>query len=221
MKSDCSLLSKLWYCGMWRRVAWYMGPNNRRNLLPPYFIIKGGSKVLRNVQPCTYLYGVKSQKTVILIQPWKPWSRKAHYWILTRARRIQSIPADFIYFRYLLILPWIYGRNHLLKQKELTSPIIMGSGFDDWIYWQFFTITVTYYSSQSVLTAEASLHFASRSMTASTFSKSESKSHFDWQSVSLSVLVSSPRCFFLFESYCPIHVGRPLWREVGAVICQS
>jgi hypothetical protein len=27
------------------------------------------------------------------------------------------------------------------------------------------------------------------------------------------------RCFFLFESYCPVHVGRPLWREVGSVIC--
>jgi hypothetical protein len=41
------------------------------------------------------------------------------------------------------------------------------------------------------------------------------------RSVRLSVLVSSPRCFFLFESYCPVHVGRPLWREVGSVICQS
>jgi hypothetical protein len=29
------------------------------------------------------------------------------------------------------------------------------------------------------------------------------------------------RCFFLFESYCPVHVGRPLWREFGSVICQS
>jgi hypothetical protein len=29
------------------------------------------------------------------------------------------------------------------------------------------------------------------------------------------------RCFFLLESYCPVHVGRPLWREVGSVICQS
>jgi hypothetical protein len=29
------------------------------------------------------------------------------------------------------------------------------------------------------------------------------------------------RCFFLFDSYCFVHVGRPLWREVGSVICQS
>jgi hypothetical protein len=38
------------------------------------------------------------------------------------------------------------------------------------------------------------------------------------QSVSLSVLVS--RYSFLFESYCPVHVGRPLWQEVRSVICQ-
>jgi hypothetical protein len=28
-------------------------------------------------------------------------------------------------------------------------------------------------------------------------------------------------CFFLFESYCPLYAGRPLWREVESVICQS
>jgi hypothetical protein len=43
--------------------------------------------------------------------------------------------------------------------------IIMGSGFDDWIYWHFFTITINYYSSYSILTAEASLQSASRSTT--------------------------------------------------------
>jgi hypothetical protein len=42
----------------------------------------------------------------------------------------------------------------------------MGSGFDDWIYWHFFTVTIIYYSSQLILTAEASLHSASRSTTA-------------------------------------------------------
>jgi hypothetical protein len=25
--------------------------------------------------------------------------------------------------------------------------MIMGSGFDNWVYWYFFTITVNYYSS--------------------------------------------------------------------------
>jgi hypothetical protein len=39
----------------------------------------------------------------------------------------------------------------------------MGYGFDDWIYWYFFTITINYYSSKSVLTAEASLYSASPS----------------------------------------------------------
>jgi hypothetical protein len=42
----------------------------------------------------------------------------------------------------------------------------MGSGFDDWVYWHFFTIAINYYSSQSILTAESSLHSASRSTTA-------------------------------------------------------
>jgi hypothetical protein len=41
----------------------------------------------------------------------------------------------------------------------------MGSRFDNWAYWHFFTITVNYYSSQLILTAEASLHSASRSKT--------------------------------------------------------
>jgi hypothetical protein len=57
---------------------------------------------------------------------------------------------------------------------------------------------------------------------------SSSKSHCNWRSVSLSVCLGvkhrlglMTRCFFLFESYCPVHVGRPLWREVGSVICQS
>jgi hypothetical protein len=26
------------------------------------------------------------------------------------------------------------------------------------------------------------------------------------------------RYFFLFESFCPVHVVRPLWREDGSVI---
>jgi hypothetical protein len=43
--------------------------------------------------------------------------------------------------------------------------IITGSGFDDWLYRHFFIITINYYCSQSILTAEASLHSASRSTT--------------------------------------------------------
>jgi hypothetical protein len=31
------------------------------------------------------------------------------------------------------------------------------------------------------------------------------------------ILLSRLKC----ESYCPVHVGRPLWREVGSVVCQS
>jgi hypothetical protein len=55
----------------------------------------------------------------------------------------------------------------------------------------------------------------------------QTESHCDWQSVSLSVLVSSPAwgswpdIYSLLKSYSPVHMGRPLWREVGSVICQS
>jgi hypothetical protein len=60
------------------------------------------------------------------------------------------------------------------------------------------------------------------------FSQSQSHIATDCQSVCLSVCLGveprlglMTRCFFLFESYCPVHVGRPLWQEVGSVICQS
>jgi hypothetical protein len=36
-------------------------------------------------------------------------------------------------------------------------------------------------------------------------SQSQSQSHF--------------RYLFLYESYCPVYMGRPLWREDGSVIC--
>jgi hypothetical protein len=56
-------------------------------------------------------------------------------------------------------------------------------------------------------------------------SKSESESQYDRQSVSQYVLVSSPIWNFwpkiFFRSYCLVFLGRPLWREVGSVICQS
>jgi hypothetical protein len=49
-----------------------------------------------------------------------------------------------------------------------------------------------------------------------------------WLTVSQSVYLGveprlglMTRYFFLFESCCPVHVGSPLWREVGSVICQS
>jgi hypothetical protein len=60
--------------------------------------------------------------------------------------------------------------------------------------------------------------------------ESESESHYNWQSVSQSVsqyvLVPSPIWdfwpeIFFFESYCLVIWWRPLWREVGSVICQS
>jgi hypothetical protein len=37
-----------------------------------------------------------------------------------------------------------------VTNSELSWLTIMGSGFDDWIYWHFFTITINYNSSQSM-----------------------------------------------------------------------
>jgi hypothetical protein len=58
----------------------------------------------------------------------------------------------------------------------------------------------------------------------------KSKSHCDWRSVSRSVLVSYPIwgiwpaiCFFILilRKLQSCLWGRPLWREVGSVVCQS
>jgi hypothetical protein len=60
-------------------------------------------------------------------------------------------------------------------------------------------------------------------------SQSQSQSHIatDGQSVSQYVLVSSQnlghltRDLFFFQSHCLVFLGRPLWREVGSVMCHS
>jgi hypothetical protein len=42
------------------------------------------------------------------------------------------------------------GAEYPVTYKGLAWLIIMGFRFDDWVYWHFFTITVDYYSSQSI-----------------------------------------------------------------------
>jgi hypothetical protein len=54
----------------------------------------------------------------------------------------------------------------------------------------------------------------------------ETKSHYDWRSVSQYVLVSSPildfwPVIFFLQSFCLVFWGRPFWREVGSDVCQS
>jgi hypothetical protein len=55
-------------------------------------------------------------------------------------------------------------------------------------------------------------------------SKSKSKSHCDWQSVSQSVCLGvKPKSGtfdqrFFFQNYCLVFLGRPLWWEVGSVM---
>jgi hypothetical protein len=55
--------------------------------------------------------------------------------------------------------------NRLLKLQRLQNEVLRITRFDYWIYCHFFTITTNYYSSQSMLTIDASLHSASRSTT--------------------------------------------------------
>jgi hypothetical protein len=58
----------------------------------------------------------------------------------------------------------------------------MGSEFDEWIYWDFFAITINYYSSHTIFTAEAFLHSAPRSTAACR----QSQSHIATNSPSVS-----------------------------------
>jgi hypothetical protein len=55
--------------------------------------------------------------------------------------------------------------------------------------------------------------------------KSKSKLRYDWQPVSMSwcraPLVIMTRCLLLFDVYCRVFVRRPLWGEIGSVVCQS
>jgi hypothetical protein len=69
----------------------------------------------------------------------------------------------------------------------------------------------------------------SRQSAALSVSESESELLYNWRSVSQYVLVSSPIWDFwpeiLFSFFWKVtvlsYLGRPLWREVGSVICQS
>jgi hypothetical protein len=54
-------------------------------------------------------------------------------------------------FFKLLVPIYLQTKCHnIVTYEGLAWLIIMGSGFDDWIYWHFFTITVNYDSSQSM-----------------------------------------------------------------------
>jgi hypothetical protein len=50
---------------------------------------------------------------------------------------------NMVYF--ILTFLWRYVMN-IATYTGLSCLIIMGSGFDDWVYWHFFTITVNYNS---------------------------------------------------------------------------
>jgi hypothetical protein len=64
----------------------------------------------------------------------------------------------------------------------------MGSRFGDWVYWRFFPITINYYSSQSILTTEATLHSSRYKNLSTSLLQSQSQIYVatDGQSASLS-----------------------------------
>jgi hypothetical protein len=91
----------------------------------------------------------------------------------------------------------------------------MGSGFDDWIYWHFFTITADYNSSHTelLLNDVCLTNLYEESLTALN-PPNQSPSHIatDGQSVSLGVephLGLMTRYLLQFDSYGLLFVGRP------------
>jgi hypothetical protein len=71
-------------------------------------------------------------------------------------------PKGKLFLTLLPSKPHCFLPNPVVTYLGLAWLIIMGSEFDDWIYWHFFKITINYYSSHTILTAEASLHSDSR-----------------------------------------------------------
>jgi hypothetical protein len=97
-----------------------------------------------------------------------------------------------------------------------------------WDSWPYFIISDSRLPFPSPPTTHrATVEVFDPASTRSSQSQSESDSHSDWRSVSLSVLVSSP----FWGSWQDINYrltvtdlslgGRPLWREDGSVVCQS
>jgi hypothetical protein len=110
----------------------------------------------------------------------------------------------------------------------------MGSGFDDWVYWpslQLHSVIKDHTLSSFWMTPVWRISMKDLPLNSDwslllSNSKSKSKSHCDWQSVSQSVslgiephLGPMTRYLFLSDSYVLVSVGRPLWREDGSVFC--
>jgi hypothetical protein len=104
----------------------------------------------------------------------------------------------------------------LSRIKGLAWLIIMGSGFDDWVYWHFFIITVDYNSSHIE-------HILNDVCLTNLYEYSLSESY-DRRSVGQFVLESSvhlgltTRLLLLSDSCGFVDVGCSRWREDGSVI---
>jgi hypothetical protein len=100
----------------------------------------------------------------------------------------------------------------------------MDSGFDDWVYWHLFTITIYYNSShiELILNDVCLTNFYEESLTAS--NQIRVRVMLRPRSVGQSVLVSSTHLglttrFLLLSDSCGfVTVGRPLGRENGSAV---
>jgi hypothetical protein len=105
----------------------------------------------------------------------------------------------------------------------------MNSGFDDWIYWHFFTITITNDNSHIELRLNdvslTNLYRLKSPRPNSQLPLSQVKVTLrltvsQWVSLGIEPhLGPMTRYLFLSDSYVLVSVGRPLWREDGSVFC--
>jgi hypothetical protein len=109
------------------------------------------------------------------------------------------------------------------------STVTAGPGFDDWVYLHFLTITINYYSSQSILPAKASTLLLVLQHHLHPYDwltpASESESLYDWRYTANQVLLApSPlrlTARISFLNWTPaviVLIKHPLWQEDESVI---
>jgi hypothetical protein len=94
-----------------------------------------------------------------------------------------------------------------------------------WLTWFWFTSrSLLHFRFPLVSTPQQNTQLSYDSLTTESISVRVTLRLTVSQSVCLGVeprLGLMTRYSFFLENYCPVHMGRPLWREVGSVVCQS